>query len=196
MSRWATLLAAKNTQRAANASRGRRARAAGVSDEALILAGARLRPFVVVRKMATPIRQLEGVRPDGTFRACHDSEAGCDFRGQVGPRALVFEAKGATTASLPLRRHGKSTLTTRQREELTEAHAAGGIAGVLIHVRPAAGDVWVWMPWPAWLAAEASAAADGRASLSVAAMEAAGGVRCPMAGGVADWPATVGGRVP
>lgn len=199
-------LARAECARVHNRRAGRAAKAAGDSDEARVLGAARCYSGrVSIRKMPTPVVRLRasrGLRP-GQFVAVYDPDgAGCDFRGEMqGGRAIVFEAKGSSTASLPLRRkNGKPTLTDRQRAELQEAHHLGAIAAVLVKVtrtvsgRPA--PEWWWLSWPAWKEAERLAMADrGGRSMSPEHMEQAGGVRCGVqADGAPDWPAVVLGE--
>lgn len=188
--RFAALLAERERGRTKHRQAGRTARRAGESHEERILAAAR-RAGVDLRKMPTPVRMVGPKGPGGAFLAVYESGAGCDFRGVLpGGRALVMEAKGASTASLPLaRKDGGPTLSRTQRDELEGAAQLGAVAGLLIRVQPASGEVWVWLPVAAYVAAEAAALAEGRRSLSAEAMVAAGGVRCE----VETWPTVVGG---
>ena len=164
---------------------GRTARRKGLAAEAVVAAhharyAAEGRALIYQRP--TPVKPLGGVR-GGAFRACWLASAGCDFGGVLtGGVGVVLELKTSAGASLPLARHGEPSLKPAQGAELAQAHALGALALVLVRVSPAAGDVWVRLAWPGWVAAVAEAEAEGAASLSVARLSRHGRV---VVGG--DW---------
>jgi len=173
-SRWASARPAAAQKRAKAARAGRTARASGERDEALVLeacARYRAESRAIVKKAPTPIRQIGPIAPDGSFKAKRTAKAGVDFSGTVqGGRAVAFDAKGSSTAALPLEERGEPTLKPIQADELHTIHALGGIAGVLVRTAPQRNKrpvpTWWWLSWPAWLAAVADARAQGRASIT------------------------------
>ena len=145
---------------------GRKSRSVGEQAEAAIIAACdryRAQGVADVYKRPTPVKPISGGSP---FRAVWQAKAGCDFGGTlVGGRSLVMELKTSSSPSLPLQRHGKPTLNATQVAELARCDALGGVAGVLVRVRPAGCERWYWLAWQGWLAAVLDAADERRASL-------------------------------
>lgn len=193
---WREFEAELRSKREANARKGRAAKSAGASNEALILASCAVYERAGQARIVKAHEALRIVRalPDGQVLAVCVEPTGADLRGTVaGGRSIAGELKTSQQASLPLeRRPGHPLIRRGQAADLDATHRLGGIAGVLVGVRVKPRGrppvpVWAWLSWPGWLAAEAEALAQGRASIGVELLEKHG-VRCAMLpGGAPDW---------
>ena len=165
------------------------ARAEAVVDRACSHYEAKGRAFIVRRP--TPLRVL-GTGAGGVVRARWCEPAGVDRSGVVeGGRAVSFDVKASSGASLRLEhRPGEPCVRPSQIRELSRVYGLGGLAGLVVRVRPrVAGrpeDRWFWLSWPAWLQAEADAQVAGRRSVGLELLNEHG-VRCDTILGAPLW---------
>jgi recombination protein U len=177
----------------AHRSQGSKAQQAGASDEQRIESmheSYRLDMQARITKRDPPMKQVGKMR-GGRFSAIRTAAGGADYSGtMVGGRAVVMEAKGSSTPSIPLTRHGKQLLSDEQRRDLRETHALGGLACLLCKTTHTIGGIklerWWVVAWPAWRACEDAAKAEGRKSVP-SAMLGFYGAPVPMVRGWPDW---------
>jgi len=174
---------------------GRVAQATGDRDEGSVEAAlahyARTGAARLVKR-PTPFRQIGPVGADGRFSGVRTKAAGVDYSGVLkGGRHCALEVKGTSSASVPLSRQGKPTLTYEQRRELAAVHDAGGVALVLCKTsHQLRGRVlcrWWLLDWPGWVSAEEAAGKHSAQSLSVETLHEFGEEVDPGATGWPDW---------
>jgi hypothetical protein len=129
---------------------------------------------------------LGGAPKGGQFTAVRSAAAGVDFAGVLqGGLHLAIEVKSGQASSLPLRNQAGDQIRPSQATELDAVRRLGGVAGVLVRLRPgmraqakgASPVCWWWLPWTNYQGAAAECEARGRASLGVAELER-WGYRC------------------